>query len=154
MNVKALLSANLTLTHNTGVSIKNTYVTFMKLPDAGCPGVIDFFKNGERHDTILFRFSEDKQSLVAWSAASEETLDQQFTIVSVEGGIEIIWTTNCRIRSRFVKLAPTIAVNVKCCTAMQTPRTSRRKNPIEYFKKVLLPKKSNTRKIKFAGQQK
>merc|ERR1711964_462169 len=138
MNVASLLSKQLCL-KNQGISIETAYITFKSLPEAGKPGVIEFIKNSTLACTILFRFSKDSQTLVAWSSLSEETPSQQFSIVSVEGGVEIMWTDNCHNASRFVEMTPIVSVTEKCRTAMQTPR--KHKCAISYFKRVLLPKK-------------
>merc|ERR1711964_637585 len=108
--------------------------------EAGRPGVFDFFKNSTLTGTILFRFTEDRQSLVAWNAISEETSEQQFPIVPIKGGIEIIWTEvnpssrfiakrkQCGIAAAAIK-SKTAAVSgeTKCKTATVSTRVIKNK---------------------------
>merc|ERR1711964_168759 len=117
---------------------------FKQLPEAGRPGVLEFFKSA-LESTILFRFSEDKQTLVAWNSLSETTSDQLFSIVSIDSGIEIIWTGDGLTRSRFVE--KTQQCTTTACFAQRMMKNTLKRTPakrkcaIQYFKRVLLPKK-------------
>merc|ERR1711964_330971 len=110
-------------------------------PEAGRPGTLEFYKGSALHSRILFRFSEDKQTLVAWNSLSEDTPDQLLSIVSIDSGIEIIWTFDGMCRSRFVeKLTPApFAESIMENTLSQAP--AKRKCAIQYFKTHLLPRK-------------